>query len=328
MARLSDNTTYQEPLLPWTFGSEDRLFRRMVILFLVLFLLAGFIINQLTLPEPPQKKLVEVAPRLAKLIREKKKIPPPPKPKPKPEPKKKKEPEKKKPEKKKPEAKPKPKPKPVDRRAAARAKARQSGLIALQDDLADLRDTIDTADLGVTPQRNTGKKKVDEPLVGGAPNLIASKATAGSGGIQTSTLNRQVQSSGLTQRKTTAVSSKIESARKIAKKASGGGDGGRKKGRSATRSQEEIERVFQKNKGAIFRIYNRELRKDPALQGKIVVELTIAPDGTVTRARIISSELNHPRLEKRLLSKIRKFRFANKKVPPITVTYPIDFLPS
>jgi len=330
MARLSDGAgNRNEPLLPWTEGSEDRLFRRMVIVFLLLFMAAGFIINRLTLPEPPQKKLVEVAPRLAKLIQEKKLKPPPP-PKPKPKPEKKKEPEKKKPEpkkkkpekkavKKKPEAKPKPKPKPVDRRAAARAKAQQSGLIALQDDLADLRETIDTTDLGVTPQ-NTGGKKA-ETLVSN-PNLIARKATSGSGGIRTSSANRSVRGTELAQRKTTAVNSRIENAKKIAEQASG------KKSRGASRSQEEIERVFQKNKGDIFKIYIRELRKDPSLQGKVVIELTIAPDGSVTRARIVSSELNNPKLEKRLLSKVRKFRFANKPVPPITVTYPIDFLPS
>ncbi len=336
MARLSDINdpavaNGSEPLLPWTQGQEDRLFRRMVILFLLLFLAAGFIANRISLPEPPQKKLVEVAPRLARLIQEKKQQPPPPpKPKPKPKPKKK-EPEKKKPEpkKKKPEPKksaakprpkPKAKPKPVDRRVAARAKARQSGLIALQDDLADLRDSITTADLSVTPQRTTAKPA--ETLVASS-DAIVRDAVTGSGGIRSGSASRKIQGSKLAQRKTTSVSSRIDSAgHRSAIPAS------KRNARGATRGQDEIEQVFQMNKGAIFRIYNRALRKDPALQGKVVVELTIAPNGTVTRARIISSELNNPKLEKRLLSKIRKFRFKAKKVPTITVTYPIEFLPS
>jgi len=74
--KSSDNMT--EPDLPWVEAKEDRLFRRLVIIFSVLFLLLGIIINQLSVPEVKQKKLVEVSPRLAKLIMEKKKIPPPP----------------------------------------------------------------------------------------------------------------------------------------------------------------------------------------------------------------------------------------------------------
>jgi len=153
-------------------------------------------------------------------------------------------------------------------------------------------------------------------------DILTAKASKGSGGIRTNTLKRQVKGSELAQRKTSSVKSNIESGAKIAAKTSS------QKGRSATRSQEEIERVFQKNKGAIFSLYNRELRKDPSLQGKVIIELTIAPNGKVTKCSIISSELGHKKLEKRLVSKIKKFKFANKKVPVITVTYPIDFLPS
>ena len=319
---MKADTPINEPNLPWVEGSEDRLFKRMVIIFSVLFLLLGFIINQLSVPEVKQKKLADVAPRLAKLILEKKKAPPPP-------PLKKviKKPEPKKP-KPKPKDKPKPKPKKVlkkklapapDKRAAAKKQAQQAGLIALSDELADLRDSFDFSDIAEQPQIKAGKQA--ETTIS-TSKLLTAKASAGSGGISTQSLTRKIKTSELAQRKTTAVSSSIQSKQKILAKA------GKQNVRNATRSQEEIERVFQKNKGAIFSIYNRELRKDPSLQGKVVIELTIAPSGKVTKVVIVSSELNHKKLEKRLLSKVRKFRFANKKVPPITVTYPIDFLPS
>ncbi len=312
-----------EPELPWVEGREDRLFKRLVIIFVLLFLALGVIINQLSVPEIEQKKLVDVAPRLAKLILEKKKTPPPP-------------PLKKvikKPEPKKPKDKPKPKPKPKakkppvkkppapapDKRAAAKKQAQQAGLIALSDELADLRDSFDFSDIAEQPQIKTGKQA--ETTVS-TSKLLTAKATQGSGGIKTPTLPGKIKNSELAQRKTTSVSSRIESKQNIQARASS------KTGRNAKRSQEEIERVFQKNKGAIFSIYNRELRKDPSLQGKVVIELTIAPNGSVTRAVIVSSELNHKKLERRLLSKIKKFRFASKQVPAITVTYPIDFLPS
>jgi TonB family protein len=99
-------------------------------------------------------------------------------------------------------------------------------------------------------------------------------------------------------------------------------------GRSAGRGEEEIERVFQKNKGAIFSLYNRALRKDPSLQGKVVLELTIAPSGKVVKCRIVSSELNDPALERKLVTRVKLFRFAAKDVAQVTVSYPIDFLPS
>lgn len=266
-------------------------------------------LNNLSLPEIQQKQLADVAPRLAKLILEKKKIPPPP-------PLKKviKKPEEK--------AKPKEKPKTVkqtDSRAAAKKTAQKSGLIALSDELADLRESFDFSDIADLEQQKTGKQA--ETVISTSEMLLA-KASQGSDGIKTDTLNRKINSRDLTQRKTSDVTSSIAGNGSVNTRGAG------QKSRLASRNQEEIERVFQKNKGAIFSIYNRELRKDPSLQGKVVVELTIAPDGSVTKCTILSSELGHEKLEKRLISKIKKFKFANKAVPVITVTYPIDFLPA
>ena len=59
----------------------------------------------------------------------------------------------------------------------------------------------------------------------------------------------------------------------------------------ASRSLEDVRLVFERNKGSIYAIYNRALREDPALQGKVVVELRIAPSGEVMDCRIVSTEL-------------------------------------
>ena len=64
------------------------------------------------------------------------------------------------------------------------------------------------------------------------------------------------------------------------------------------------------------------------MQGKVVMELTIAPNGNVVKCRIVSSELNNPTLERKLVSRVKLFRFAAKDVAQVTVSYPIDFLPS
>ena len=94
------------------------------------------------------------------------------------------------------------------------------------------------------------------------------------------------------------------------------------------RSADEIERVFLQNKGGIFNLYNRALRKNSSLVGQVVIELTISPGGQVTAAKVQSSELGDETLERKLIAKIKKFKFSNTDTREITVTYPIDFLPS
>ena len=99
-------------------------------------------------------------------------------------------------------------------------------------------------------------------------------------------------------------------------------------GNKATRSEEEIALIFDRNKGAIYSIYTRALREKPDLRGKLVLELTIAADGSITRCEVVSSELNDPELERRLVARIKQFRFEAKDVGSITVTKPIDFFPA
>ena len=98
--------------------------------------------------------------------------------------------------------------------------------------------------------------------------------------------------------------------------------------RAAGRSIEEIQMVFDRNKGAIYSVYNRALRQDPALQGKIVLRLTIAPSGKVTRCDVVSSELHDVALEKKISQRIKLFDFGSKDVSQVTINYPIDFLPA
>ena len=101
-----------------------------------------------------------------------------------------------------------------------------------------------------------------------------------------------------------------------------------KGGGAPSRSREEIELVFDKNKGAIFSIYNKALRRNPTLQGKLVVQLTIAPSGDVTAVEILSSELDDEEMQKKLLRRIKMFKFEDKDVATVTTTKPIDFFPA
>jgi len=67
---------------------------------------------------------------------------------------------------------------------------------------------------------------------------------------------------------------------------------------------------------------------DPTLEGKLVLRLTIAPSGEVTFCEIISSELEDSELERKLVQRVKLFRFEAKDVEAITTTKPIDFFPA
>lgn len=303
---MSQLNTWQEPFLPWVESENDRRFKRYLVVSLLVFMVLGLVWGNLPVPEIEQQELQPIPPRLAKLILEKKQKPTPPVTKPKAE--KKKETPKKKAEKK-PQFK---------KQETARKKAERSGLVALSDELADLRESFDMASL----QDNRLQQKVGKVAVQTTTTsaVLTAKASQGSGGINTDALSQNTGGQQLASRSTTNVTTTIPS-RPSSSKRSGSG-------RAASRGEEEIERVFQQNKGAIFSLYNRELRRDPTLQGKVVIELTIAANGKVVNCRIVSSELNNPELERKLVSRIKLFRFAAKDVAQVTVSYPIDFLPS
>ncbi|MCW8831027.1 MAG: TonB family protein, partial [Gammaproteobacteria bacterium] len=150
--------------------------------------------------------------------------------------------------------------------------------------------------------------------------FIAENAAGSSDGIDMEGLDSSAGDTKLSGRTTTKVTSKMADKILAKKKASAK--------KQARRSEREIEQVFQRNKGVIYSIYNRALRKDPTLAGKVIVELTISPDGTITQCQVVSSELNAPALEKKIVARIKLFRFKPARVIETTVQYPIDFLPS
>ncbi len=308
------NVSSRTPPLPWTETECDRRFQIILLLCLLLSAIIGAIIPYLPRPQVKQQELQQISPRLAKLILQKKQ---------KPQPivaektKLKKIAQKKPLEKKTAQKKEVEKKKAVEKTTRARKQAQSSGLLAMQDELAALRDSFDvTAIQNRKPQQNKRTiRHQPEPA-----DILSAAAGKGSRGINTRSFTRSI---GGSQTLAARHSSKVQSALETIE-----GAPKPRAGHKIARSQEEIELVFQKNKGAIYSIYNRALRRDPTLQGKLLLELTIAPSGQITHIRILSSELNAPKLEKRLLIRIKLFRFAARDVDTVTVTYPIDFLPS
>jgi protein TonB len=208
----------------------------------------------------------------------------------------------------------KPPPVPVD----PRIKASKSGLLASMDDLAALRDQIDLDKFAKNQKNTTDPGDVSTVT----RSLITSKAGGTSGGISAPTSSGLASGSGsLRGIYTTQVKDpNLGAGGQAATRAGGSG--------KASRSADEIALVFTKNKGAIDAMYARALRDNPALQGKVVIELTIAPSGDITAAKVISTELNDPEFENKLLARIRLFKFEPKDVAALTATKPIDFFPA
>jgi protein TonB len=288
--------------------SSDR-FRKILRVGLILLLVFGLLFP--LLPHPKKSAAAEAIPeRLAKvMIASQPKPPPPPPPVVEP-PKPKIEPEK---------TIPVPKP-PEDKQRLAKEKA-QKQLNQVKDELADLRETLDLKPLEQT-KNLTGAVGADSHA---ERSLITSKVGQGSGGITSSNSSRGfgTGAGSLTGHETGAVASSIARSGLNDRQPTRSGNSGK-----AARSREEIELIFDRNKGAIYSLYSRALRDQPDLQGKMVLEFTISPTGEVTMCRVVSSELNDPDLEKKIVARVRLFRFEARDVETITTTKPIDFFPA
>jgi hypothetical protein len=111
----------------------------------------------------------------------------------------------------------------------------------------------------------------------------------------------------------------------------GGGDGRPKahSGLGASRTDEEIQIVFDRYKAAFYRDYNRALRSNPILQGKMVLRLTIEPDGAVSMCQLQSTDMDAPDLVAQVVNRVKTINFGAKDgVQAVTIVYPIDFLPA
>ena len=294
--------------LPWTANAEqEHRFRRMLSIAIGIWMLIAILTQILPAPDKP---IAQPLPdEVVKLV-----LTPPPVP-PKPI------------EEKKPEPKPIVQPKPVipppvvDKTEQARKKA-QKQLNLVKDELEDLRAALKPEDLASAKPLNA---KVDGPARA-ERSMITSNLTGGSGGINTAALSAGFGGGpGSLHGHSTmqGVQSFADQMRKDHAAASRTGASGK-----PSRSREEIEMVFDRNKAAIYALYNRALRDNPQLQGKVVIQLTIASTGEVTDCKVLSSELKDDELERKLVSRIKMFRFDDKDVETITTTKPIDFFPA
>jgi len=304
--------------MPWTWGGEDdRRFQKSLLGTLAVCLLLALLLSLVRLPlapppaETPPEQVLHITMALPRPPPPPHVLPPPPKPvvqkpieKPTPQ-----------------QARKAPTEEPV-KPAVEAPEPKPAGLMAFKSQLAALADTkIDPA-LGAKAAINNANSSAGTP----ERAMLTTSAPGSSGGINLAAVSRGLGPGGGSERGSihggtlTQASSGIGTGAAANRPVSGGPGPGR--------TDEEIQIVFDRHKSELYRFYNLELRRDPTLQGKIILRLTIEPDGTVSLCQLHATNMNAPDLASQVVTRVKTFNFGAKVVPPVTIIYPIDFLPA
>jgi outer membrane biosynthesis protein TonB len=308
-----------ETSMPWARGGEeDQRFRKAMMVSLLLSLFLGVVLPLINIPLPDPWTQDEIPERLTRLVREATPPPPPPP----------KEVELKPTETKsttsdetqvadiktpEPAARPEPK-------VAKIKKPESTGILAFREKFSGLAANKATAKLGAQAKIQNAEPK---PGHGAVRSMVATRAAGTSGGINLAAVSRDIGGAGGSLKgvevgmATSGIGEIVGDARPLS-----GGAG-------PARTDEEIQIVFDRHKSALYRLYNRELRRDPTLKGQIVLKIQIEPDGSVSLCEVESTDMNAPTLAQQVVSRVGKFDFGAKDgVPPVLIVYPIDFLPA
>lgn len=297
---------------------EDSRFQRLLLLGVVIWLVFSLLVPMLSVPERSREVLEQLPPQLARVILEQKKAPPPPEPEPQPE--QKVEP-------------PKPEPVPEEPVAAvkepvkpdpqkAREQAQQAGLLAMRDELADLRQSFQINNTAPKVKSNGDAKaaQVERKLLRNDANkqFAAAEAAAVAGDIARSELadtgsvalsETELKGLSATGRKDVAEQNSATS------------------GSTPGRSEADIRRVLEANKSSLYTLYSRALRANPLLKGKVVFELVIRPDGSLAEVTIVQSELKDAKLERQLMLRLRSVNFGAAEAALTRSQWTVEFLP-
>src|SRR6516225_11593621 len=258
---------HSRPLtMPWTFGGEDdRRFQKSLLGTLAVCLLLALLLPFIPLPqmlvheETAPEQVLHITMALPRPPPPPRVLPPPPKlavqkPIEKPTPQ---------------QARKAPTEEPVKPAVETPVEPKPAGLMAFKDRLAALADTkIDPA-LGAQAHINNANSSAGTP----ERAMLSTSAPGSSGGINLAAVSRGLGPGGGAERNAirggalTQATSGIGTGAAANRPVSGGPGPGR--------TDEEIQIVFDRHKAQLYRLYNLELRRDPTLQGKIILRLTI-----------------------------------------------------
>lgn len=333
-------TPIRPSIMPWTRSQEDdRRFRRTLFATLLASALLAYLLPLIDIPIPEHWEILEEQERLTQLVREPIPLPPavvadetpsePVQPD---------EPAESVDDAAAPLVADKAQPESNPAPAATKQPTGSRGILAFREKFSGLakNDAVDR--LGSNAQ-------IEDPtaVADGLPqrSLVTSDAPGASGGINVAALSRGTGGTG-TQLSAVAVARATSTFGSGSGNGTGNGTGSGQSGKGRggdrplagssaanTRTDEEIQIVFDRHKAALYRLYNRELRQDPTLKGQMVLRLTIQPDGSVSFCEVKSTDMKAPQLASQVVERVKSFDFGAKPgIAAVTIVYPIDFLPA
>ena len=326
--READELPPREMVMPWQRrAEEDTRYRKSLGSSLATAFILAILVGSVAIPIPDKLEKIELPERMAKLVHEAM-PPPPPAPEPIvdeeiPEPEPETEPELAE------EIPPELVPESVEEPRVAevqepdiKEQVKSKGILAFRDSFASRSSLRPTTQLGSQARvSSAGEDAVGRPTRA----MVTTNAPGSSGGINLASISRDVGGGGpgMGGVAVSRVSSSIGSG------GDGFGDRPLAGGALAGRTDEEIQIVFDRYKAALYRLYNRELRKNPTLRGQVIIKLTIEPDGSVSFCALQSSDMNAPVLAEQVIQRVTTFDFGAKEdISAVTIIYPIDFLPA
>jgi hypothetical protein len=310
-------------VMSWTSESEeDKRFRKTAGIAMLLAVVFSAIVPYIPLPARMSADGTVVPERVVRLLMEERPAPPTP-PKEEPKPKVREQVAET------PQAQPAPqrvaRVEPKVEETAPEAPVKEEGILAFRSKLAAAKNDQVVGRLGLQARIDDS----DYNSSGRAErSMLTTSAPGSSGGINVAALSRgtgggNANGGGMAGVQVTRASSSIAAVGTPGGDRPLSGDGA-----VAGRTDEEIQIVFDRYKAALYRLYNKELRNDPTLQGQLVLRLTIEPDGSVSMCELHSTGMKAPELTAQVVDRVKTFEFGAKAVPAITILYPIDFLPA
>ncbi len=91
---------------------------------------------------------------------------------------------------------------------------------------------------------------------------------------------------------------------------------------------EAIAKVVRARKRMLQDCYERELKRDPSLSGRIEIEFTIGESGRVDEALVVGNTMGNDAVGACIVSRIRRWRFPKPDGGTVTVTFPFIFTSS
>src|SRR6266481_6107672 len=212
--------------------------------------------------------------------------------------------------------------------AEAKPKVGNVGILAFKEKFASLAQDTVVVPLGADA-RHVAADDVGRPS---ARSMLTSTTPGSSGGINVASLSRSVggggggggggNGGGGVGGRSTGADGGVGVGRAVSRIApiTGADRPKARSGPGPARTDEEIQIVFDRYKASFYRLYNRELRNNPALKGQMVLRLTIEPDGSVSMCALQSTDMDAPDLATQVVGRVKTINFGAKDgVPAVTI---------